>query len=203
MSEEKKQFVGPVPLAFLRVWLVRLGVVVFCAACLGVVWWSLMVRLQPVIRTHQKKALEMSRLADDVEQLRVKWAAESVQPTEARFNAARQQLFAGQEQILTWQDDTIRQASDLGLDIKIDLSPPQAYPGMEQKIAVVQADIDITAVAAGFTNPAYQRLLQFVEILAATDKRCDVTQLSAEGNFNSVRHARAVVRLLAEPKGTN
>jgi hypothetical protein len=203
MSEEKNQFVGSIPRAFLLVWLARLGMVVFCAACFGLVWWSLFVRLQPVSQTHREKALEMSRLADDVEQLRVNLAAEPAGLAEARFSAAREHLFAGQEQILNWQDETTRLAADLGLDIKIDLSPPQPYPGMEQEIALVQAGIDITPAVEGFPASAYQRLLQFAEVLVAADKRCDLTLLSAEGNFNSVRHARFVVQLLAEPKGTN
>ncbi len=201
MNGEKSQFVGSMPRAVLRVWLVRLGMVVFCAACLGVVWWSLFVRLQPVSQAHRDKALEMSHLADNVEQLRVKWAAEPVKQIEARFSAARQKLFTGQEQILKWQDETTRQGADLGLDITMDLSPSQPYPGMEQKIGLVRAGIDITPIREGFTNSVYQRLLQFAEILVATDKRCDLTLLSAEGNYESVRHARAVVQLLSEPKG--
>jgi hypothetical protein len=203
MSAESNQFVGSIPQAVLRLWLARLGMVVYCGACLGAVWWCLFVRLQPVNQAHREKSLEMSRLADDVEQLRMKWSGEAVAQAEAVFNAARQRLFAGQEQILKWQDDTIRQAADLGLDIRIDLSPPRPYPGMERKIALVQAGIDITPVTEGFTNSPYHRLLQIVEVLAATDKRCDVTMLSAEGNFKSAQHASAVVQLLAEPKGAN
>jgi len=203
MSEEPNQFVGSIPRAVLRTALARLGMVVFCGVCLCLVWWSLFVRLQPVNQDQREKILATSRLADDVDQLRVKLNAEPVEQTEARFKDARRLVFADPEQILDWQDDTTRRASDLGLDIKIDLSPPQPFPGTEQKIIFVQAGIDITLVAAGVTNSPYQRMLQFVQILADTDKRCDLMTLSVEGNFNSVQRARAVVQLLAEPKRTN
>jgi hypothetical protein len=201
MSEEPNQFVGSIPRTVLRMWLVRLGMVVFCGACLFLVWWSLVVRLQPATKAQRDSTLAMSRLADENDQLQLKLNAEPPEQSEARFKDARRLLFTNQDEILNWQDDAIHQGSDLGLDIKINLSPPHPLPGAEQRIAFVQAGIDIIPVATQSTNSPYQRMLQFVLFLADTDKRCDTTTLSVEGNFNSVHHATAVVRLLAEPKG--
>jgi hypothetical protein len=203
MSEEQNQFIGMVPRSVVRIWLARLGMVVFCAVCLALVWWSLIVRLQPANKVQRERALAASRLADEVDQLQLKLSAEPAEQIEARYKAAQGLLFATKDQILDWEDDTTHQAADLGLNVKIELSPARPFPGLAKEVNIVEASIDITPIATGFTNTPYQRMLQFIEIMVDTGKRCDLMTLSAEGNFNSIQHARAVVQLLAEPKGVN
>jgi hypothetical protein len=203
MSAEQNEFVGWIPQAVLRTALVRAGMVVFCAACLGLVYWSLTVHLPPVNREMRAAVLEESRLSDAVAGMRLDLKPGPAEETRARFKAAQAKLFQRPEQFRAWQTQIRRKAASLALEAKVTLEPAQPYPGAEAKLAYTQAGIEIAPLAAtGPTakEPAYYRLVNFAQALAGQGRQWDLVSLTVEGNSNSVQRAEAVALLLSAPK---
>src|SRR5712691_9416760 len=99
MSAAETGFVGAISRQVLRAFLVRSGMVLVWAVCLALVYWSLIIRLQPINREHQKKALELSRVADGVEQLRMKLKAGAPEETKAQYKQVEALLFSDQKQL--------------------------------------------------------------------------------------------------------
>jgi hypothetical protein len=187
------------PRSSVGLWLMRLGIVLVCASSLWLVYWSLILRLQPVNREFKDKTIELSRLADEVEQLKLKWKAADVEQVRERFNAARDYLFDGAEDLESWQGELRSQGILMTFDAAVKFGEKQPYPKAGGKLAYIPADIELRPVEViGMTNSPYKRLLALMQTLARSPKRFDVVELVAEGNSNSVREARAVLQLLAE-----
>ena len=140
----------------------RLGTLVFCVTCLFLAWWSLYNRLQPINQAQRQKSA--GSLAPSPERLtfcEFQWSRASASQAEARFKGARQLLFADREQILLWQDDVIRQASDLGLEVR-----NRFLSALHNHILAWNKEIDFVQaryrhhfpLADNFTNSFYQRL---------------------------------------------
>ncbi len=200
MSASTGGFLGSIPRQVWRAFVVRSGMVLVCLVCLGVVSWSLFYRLQPINREHQKRALELSHLADDVERWRMRSKEGPPEVVKAQFEESTELLFTNETQIREWQIRLRRKAPSLGLEAKVKLDPARPYAGLEQRLAWVQANVEVNPTQVILaTNSAYQRVLKFSQALLNGDKHCDFLELSVQGNSNSVQHASAVVRLLATP----
>ncbi len=205
MSEQQSEFVGAIPRSVLLTALVRVGMVAACVACVGMVYWSLTQRLEPANLELQTATLELNRLSDAVDQLRLEGTSEGAMETRTRYKIAQAMLFARAEQFRSWQNQIRRKAALLALETKVTLEPARPYPGAEALLACERSTIELSpvTVAGQTTNgPPYQRLLKFAQGMVSGDRRWDLVGLTVEGNSNSVRHAEAVALLLTEPRET-
>jgi hypothetical protein len=186
-------FIGPVPKRVLKTSLVRLGVVFLCLLSVAMVYWSLTYRLQPANREYQRHSFELSRLTDDVEQLRIK-SVTGADEVREKFKTSQDLLFSDVEQIREWQLQLRKSATGLELQARMKVEPAKPYPGLETRLATMEAIIDISAPEED-TNSAYSRLVSFCDALKVPGKRTDLVELTVRGDSNSVQNARAVVRL--------
>jgi hypothetical protein len=180
-----------------RTWFVRLIMLTICVGSILLLYWSLFVRLLPVTRQHQERAIEMSRLSDEVEQLRIKWDPEAVEQVRARFEVARQSLFAAPVELEQWKTGLERNAASRALETRLTLGEPQPASAAEQPLSRVQADLQLWPFTVlGLTNPPYHRVLGYFQDVVNSPKRVDLIELHVQGNSNSVQEARAVVHVL-------
>jgi hypothetical protein len=180
------------------------------AICVGSVLllhWSLFVRLLPVTRQHQDRATQMTRLADEVERLRLKWDPQAVELIRSRFQAARQSLFGGSNDLNRWRTGLEREAGSRALEAGLTLGEPQTNAAINRSFASVKAELEVWPLTVlGFTNSPYQRVLGYFDDVVDSPKRVDLIELSVRGNSNSIQQARAVLHLLAgdlAPTATN
>jgi hypothetical protein len=188
-----------VPKTGAGIWLARAAMVIVVAGAVGLIYWSIIVRLQPVNRQFIEVTMELSRLADEVEQMKIKLRAADVENVKARYESARQYLFGPDADLEDWQIELKSQGQLMTYHAGVRFGERQPYPNAGQKLAFVPASIELRPVdAVGMTNSPYKRLLELMQALSRSPKRFDMVELVAEGNSNSVREARAAIQLLAE-----
>jgi len=158
--------------------------------------WSVN-RLGPVNKQLQDINKDFSRLANEVEQIDVKWdEANAEEIASAQFQKAEEQLFVGTEEFSEWQKEVKRQSVFTALDANSQRGKAQPPPDLEKKLSIVPATIDIQPAAASrSTNAPYKRLLDFIQGLATQKKRADLVELTVSGHSNSVTQAKAVFHL--------
>ena len=192
------------PRSLLQIWVVRFVMILICVGSIGLVYWSLFLRLQPVSRLHQETFIRMSQLSDEVEQLRLRWTPEEISQTQARFRAARRLLFAGRAELQEWEKETARQSASMMIETVFEIGQPEPHPLAGLNLASVRADLHIwPAVPVGVTNAPYKQVLGFIHTVANSPKRLDLLELSVVGDSNSVAQARARLQFLGEADDSN
>jgi hypothetical protein len=165
---------------------------------LGLLYWSVFMRLLPVTAQHRDKALEMTRLADELEQLRARWTPRQIEETKARFERLQANLFDPARDLADWQVQVQEQARMRVLDARLELGPLQPLTGAATGISAMTAQLNLSPNSVlGSAATPYSRLLRFTESLAGTSKRLELLELNVTGDSNSVSHATAVVQLYA------
>jgi hypothetical protein len=191
-----------VPKTGAGIWLVRVVMTLVCAGSVWLGYWSLVVRLQPVNREYKEKTIELSRLADQVEQMKLKLQAAEAENIRERYETARQYLFAGADDLESWQAELRSQGILMTYEAAAAFGEQQPYPKAGDKLGFIPANLEFRPVdVIGMTNSPYKRLLGLMQTLARSPKRFDLLELVADGNSDSVREARAMVHLLADRKG--
>jgi hypothetical protein len=178
--------------------------IVICLGSAAMVCWSLFLRLQPVTREREESFARMSRLSDEVEQLRRKWNPAEVEATKAQHRAAQRLLFAGPAELQEWEKEAGRQSQSLMLESALELGRREGHPVAGQDVESVRADLYVRpAVPVGVTNSPYQQVLGFVQGVINSPKRVDLLELAVDGDSNSVAQARARMQFFALRPGTN
>ena len=196
MKQSLKQFSQFASPSFLRALLGRLVLLILFVGSLYLVVWSVN-RLPPVNKQLQDINKEFSRLANEVEQISLKWdAADAEEIAAAQFQQAQEQLFVGAEEFPDWQKEVKRQSVPTALDANSQLGKAQAPPTLEKKLSIIPATIDIQpATGTRATNAPYKRLLDFIQNLSNQKRRADLVELTVSGHSNSVTQAKAVFHL--------
>jgi hypothetical protein len=196
MKQPLKQFSQFASPSFFRALLGRLVLLVLFVGSLYLFLWSVN-RLPPVNKQLQDINKEFSRLANEVEQIDLKWdEANAEEIAAAQFQKAQEQLFVGTEEFPDWQKEVKRQSVFTALEVNSQRGKAQQPPGLEKKLSIVSATIDIQPAAAiRSTNAPYKRLLDFIQGLASQKKRADLVELTVNGHSNSVTQAKAVFHL--------
>lgn len=196
MKQPLKQFSQFASPSFFRALLGRLVLLVLFVGSLYLFLWSVN-RLPPVNKQLQDINKEFSRLANEVEQIDLKWdEANAEEIAAAQFQKAQEQLFVGTEEFPDWQKEVKRQSVFTALEVNSQRGKAQQPPDLEKKLSIVSATIDIQPAAAiRSTNAPYKRLLDFIQGLASQKKRADLVELTVNGHSNSVTQAKAVFHL--------
>lgn len=182
------------------VWLLRICLLAGCIFSVALVWWSI-DRLMPVMDQNKAKALEMSQLGDEVEQLKYKWNPAEAEQTEKDFRAVQQVLFSEPEEIRQWGGELEGRADFAAFKTKLEVGNAEPHPGGAGELSVIPARLILHPTAIpGSTNTAYGRLLSFSRLMMDSKKRFDLMELSVEGDSNSVRNVEAVVQLFASER---
>lgn len=180
------------------VWGVRLGLLAGVGVALAVLYWSVFVRLLPVTTEHNAQARQLTRLSDELELLRRRYAPAEVDEIKARYSRAQESVFNQAQELSDWETQVVDQARIATLDAKVKLNAPQPASAEMQDIKSVTAEVNLQADAIpGAKVTPYARVLKFTETLATSPKRIELMELSVTGDSNSVSHAQAVVQLLA------
>jgi hypothetical protein len=199
MKKPSAQLSLRLPQSGFGAWLVRLALLLLCAGSCWLLYWSFASRLQPVNREHQQKTIEMSRLADEVEQMRLKLDRNERNQIEARYKSAQQFLFANPKDLSEWEDQVKIQGGSMRLDVMCQLGEFEPHPRAREKLGLIKAQLGIQpAYIPGATNSPFRQLLSFTQNMAKSSKRFDLLELSVEGDTNSVKQALAVVQLWSE-----
>jgi hypothetical protein len=183
------------------VWAVRLGMLAGVALALGLVYWAVFVRLLPITTEHREKALEMTRLGDELEQLRNRYTPAQIEEVKSRYTAARASLFDPSQEVTDWQTQLQDQARIQILESQFKVSDPQPVNSPMEGLTALTAEVSVqpNLVLGSATSP-YARLLKFTESLTASPKRLDFLELSVTGDSNSVSQAQAVLQIYAGEK---
>jgi hypothetical protein len=196
MKEPLKQFSHLAPPSFFRALVGRLVLFILFVGSVTLVWWSVN-RLAPLNKDLQEISREFNRLANEVEQVDLKWnEANAEEIAVAQLQRAQEQLFVGTEDFPEWHKEVKRQSVPAALDVNSQLGKAHASPTLEKKVAITPAMIDIQPAAVHrSTNAPYKRLLSFVQGLATQKRRADLVELTVSGHSNSVTQAKAVFQL--------
>lgn len=190
----------PAPRKAGSIWLVRMALFAGLGAALGLLYWSVFVRLLPVTKEHNAKALQMTRAADELETLRRRFTADEIEGIRSRYAQAQDSLFDLTSGTTEWQTQIEEEARNGTLISNVKLGTPSVSTNIAG-IAAITAEVTLQPNINERTNvTAYARLLKFTDGLAATPKRLDLLELSVTGDSNSVSQAQVVVQLLAGEK---
>jgi hypothetical protein len=190
------------PRSVRSIWTVRFALLLGIALALGILYWSVFERLLPVNAEHRTRALEMTRLADEVEALRGRWTPAQKQEVRARYERAKQALFNPAHDLTDWQAQVLEQARMRVMEANVNLGPLQPLVSPEPGLSTITAQINVAPDSVlGSTTPSYARLLKFAQAVASSSKRLDLLELNVTGDSNSVSQAQAVVKLLATERG--
>lgn len=200
MSQTPANFVRSIPRSFLRALVVRIIMAVVLLASVALAWWS-WNRLQPVRDELEQKTTQSTRLANDVQQLEMRWDAPEAERVDIRYQHAQTLLFNSPDELLKWQRDLKRETLGLALDANAQVGKPQPHPRTQQKLSLLTATVDLQPAAVlRSTNSPYKRVLGFTRGLENPKKRMDLVELSVSGSSNSVQQARAIVQLWSQEK---
>jgi hypothetical protein len=180
-----------------RTWFWRLTTVLICAGSAGLVYWSLFERLLPVSREHQASTIEMSRLSDEVEQMRLRWDPVEAEETRARYHGLGQLLFGEATELEGWETGLERDAGPQALEAVLTMGPGVPEPGLTDPIERVGAELEVWPLPVlGLTNSPYRRVMGYLQDVVNTPKRIDLLELRVVGESNSVQEARARLEVL-------
>lgn len=187
----------------LRHLLVRLAMLLVLVLSLGLLWWSLSIRLAPVSRAYQDKTREMSELSDQVDQLKTQWPATRTAQVATQYLDAQGLLFAGPDAVSGWGQVALRQLAPLGFETTLHWGPPQTYPQAGQKLSITRASLKLLPVrTAGETDPPYRRLVSFARSFERARPRVDLLELSVSGHSNAIAQADMVVELWSQERSS-
>jgi hypothetical protein len=190
----------PAPRKAGSIWLVRMGLCAGLGIALALLYWSVFVRLLPITKQHNAKALQMTRAADELETLRRRFSAEEIEGLRSRYAQAQDALFDLKSGATDWQTQVEEEARNGTLTSNVKLGTPALITNVAG-IAAITAEVVLQPNVNERTNvTAYARLLKFTDGLASTAKRLDLLELSVTGDSNSVSQAQVVVQLLAGEK---
>ena len=192
---------APEPRSAKSVWLLRSALLMAVVGSALLVYWAYAKRLQPVTKEQREKTAQMTRIADDIEQLRFKWGPQQVEETKAEYAAAKAVLFSGEEDIETWKTRVRSEASMRVLELVENVGEPAPFPGLTNEVSVVPMTLELEPTPILVTtNTPYSRVLAFADgVMARSDKRFELVSLRVEGNSNSVAKAVAVINLFTSP----
>ena len=183
------------------VWLLRGALLFAVIGSAALVYWAYAKRLQPVTTEQREKAAQMTRIADDIEQLRFKWGPRQVEETKAEYALAKAVLFSGEDEIEMWKKRVRSEASMRVLELAENAGEPSRFPPLTNEVSILPMTFALEPMPTLVTtNTPYSRVLAFADgVMARTDKRFELVSLSVDGNSNSVARAVAVVNLFTFP----
>lgn len=183
-----------------REWLFRALIVLALLGSVSVAWWSLTHVLIPLQVQSRELSTRVSRLSSEVDELELKWARSDAGHVGEKFGQLHSQLFVGEPALETWLNDLKDQAAPLGLDLQADFGKTAVPATNDFKLAVIPASVTAevrpSTGVPGQPSP-YQRILQFSQSLASSEKRADLTELTVTSGTNSIQHVVFVLNLWA------
>lgn len=179
------------------VWVVRLVLLCAVFASAALVYWSYTKRFQPVTAEQREKTAQLTRLADEIEQLRFKWGPQQIEQTKTEYSQAKAVLFTDDEEINAWKKRVHAEANMRVLELKQDAAEPVPHPSLTNEVALLPVTLEIRPLPILVTtNTPYSRIVHFADgIAASAEKRFELVSFSVDGNSNSVAQAVAVVNL--------
>lgn len=178
----------------------RVLIVVLLAVSVGLAWWSYAMVLTPRIERSARLTSELSALSAQVDNLERVWTADQLSEVTNRFTTARSLLFADDKSLESWLSTIGKQAAPLAIDVKTTFATPMVQDTNYAKLAVIPATvaIEVSPAPEGTLMPSrYNRLLQLVDKVAATQKRIDLAELNVRGGTNSSDRAVMTLNLWA------
>jgi hypothetical protein len=181
-----------------RTSLFRLAMIGICLASIGLVYWSFFMRFLPVSGEHQAHITELSRLSDEVDQLRARLDPVEVEQTRVRFAAARQLLFASGDDLQQWGMTLERDALSRALEVSVELGDAEEEDQDHPELSRVSAELTLWPLTVvGLTNSPYQRVLGYFQDVVTAPKRIDLLELRVDGNSNSVEYVHARFQVMS------
>jgi hypothetical protein len=139
----------------------------------------------------------MTRIADEIEQLRFKWGPQQVEATTAAYEEAKATLFGSEEGTGAWRERVQSEARMRVLEVAETKGETVPHARLTNEVAIIPMTLEMTPLAILVTtNTPYSRLVSFADgMVRIPEKRVELVSLSVEGNSNSVGRATAVVNL--------
>jgi len=197
MKNPLADFWARLPVGFIRAFLARFVLLLVFGGSLFLTWWSVN-RLAPMEKKLQMQSDRLARLEDDVMQMELKWNPREAEQVGTKFKLAQEQLFAGNEEFLRWQEELKRQTNQFSLEVKAQSGRTQACPLPNKVFAIIPATIEMRVSDELLTQAPYKRVLDLAKNLTTQKKRVDLLELSVKGNSNSVSQARFELQLWSE-----
>lgn len=180
-------------------WTTRVVMSLVLLFSIGLIWWSVNKRLLPVVHEAQKKTQEVSALANEVQQLELKWTPADISKTEKQFKDSKKSLLSGDAGRMNLNREIQQQARALSFNVDIQPGNTEPLPTAGYKLALMLTTIDVyPSAVSSLTNTPYARLLNFTKMLSELESRTDFLELSVTSDTNSVHQATAVVQLWSE-----
>jgi len=187
-----------IPVELYRAVVVRVVLLLVFSGSLALIGWSF-GRLAPAEKKLQMQTDKIARLEDEVLKLELKWNPREAEQVAARFKQAQEQVFAGNEEFLRWQDQLKSQSNQMVLEIKAQIGKTQACPLPNQVFSIISATVDAQPIFdEPSTNSPYKRVLDFAQYLTTQKKRVDLVDFMVNGNSNSVTQAKLGLQLWAQ-----
>ena len=188
------------PPGFYRSLLVRLVLLIVFGGSMWLAWWSVH-RLGPVEKKLQAQSEKLARLEDDIMQMEMKWNPREAEQVAGKFKQAQEQIFAGNEEFLRWQDELKRQTKQFVVEMKAQSVRTQACPLPNKVFAIIPTTVELQASDEPATNSPYKRLLDLTQNITTQKKRVDLVELLATGTSNSVSQAKLGLQLWSQENG--
>jgi hypothetical protein len=196
MSTTAGTEVGSMPRPLVWKWAIRITVAVLMLFLIWLALWSYFGRFLPAHRAFEEKTATQTRLANEVQQLILKWDELDVARTQNRFEQAQAALFDDPRACQLWLEDvrTNSRAMALSVSHRLGRSDPVTHSNLA--VTLISAMVQIQpASSPGFSNGPYHRLLGFAKSIEDSSKRADVVELTVTGQSNSVDQASAMFQL--------
>jgi hypothetical protein len=196
MSASATGEVSRIPRPIIWRWVIRIIVVVVMALLAWLVLWSYFGRFLPAHRLFVQKTTTQLNLANEVQQLMLKWDDLDAAQTGKKFELASASIFGSASECESWLENLRRGSLTQALNVTSKLGKADTNAHPELGLILQSATVEIQPVAApGFSNGPYHRLLGFANSLEQASKRTDLLELTVSGQSNSVDRASAAFQL--------
>lgn len=186
----------------LRAVLLRVGLFTVVGAALGACWWSIS-RLTPLQAQSRELSRNVGRLSTEIDQMQA--TATEVEQTlwTNRLISAQQKLFENEEAATEWVQTLQERLVPFALEADARFGNRMKRQAVDQELAVVPLTLEIRP-AAGVPGAAsaYQRVMDFCQILAGMRERTDMVELSVQTGTNTVSQATVVLLLWMKAGGS-
>jgi len=212
MKNPFADFWARMPEGFVRTFVARFVLLFVFAASVILIWWNVagipwldngleswgVYRLQRMETLRQQESAKQAQLLDETSKMESRWNRSEAEQVGAKFKQAQEQLFAGNEEFLRWQEELKRQTNQFSLEVKAQSSRTQACPLPNKVFTIIPATIEMRVSDELLTQAPYKRVLDLAKNLTTQKKRVDLLELSVKGNSNSVSQAKFELQLWSE-----
>ncbi len=170
-------------------WLGRAVFFSLIAGCLGVVWWSVSVRL-PLVKDSQAHIRRVYSLQQEVESLKQGWRQDQMKKERNTLASYELMLMPDLETLDAWLRNYAHAALARGMRVSWRIKAPEPKAPADVQILPVLMKFDAVSGPLGFASA-----LEFLQSMTSSGWHVDISRADMKGGGKGMEHVTVTFRI--------